>query len=89
MFLTPQGKFLHDFFIIATPDALLIDLDGDGDLRADLLRRLKIHKLRSKVMLEDVSDQWAVVALIDGEALDLVGLPPEAGASASPPSSPN
>lgn len=82
VFLTPQGKFLHDFLIVATPDALLIDLDGDGDLRADLLRRLKVYRLRSKVAIEDVSDQWAVVALIDDEALDTVGLPAEAGATA-------
>jgi hypothetical protein len=78
--LTPQGKYLHDFFIVATHDALLIDMDADSDLRADLMRRLKMFKLRSKVDLTDVTDQWTVMALIGSDAVSSVGLPLEDGA---------
>ena len=40
--LTPQGKFLHDFFILVHGDSLLIDCDGE---RADdLLRRMTLHR---------------------------------------------
>jgi folate-binding protein YgfZ len=58
--LTPQGKFLHDFFLVAGDEALLIDCEGPR--RADLLDRLRKFKLRSKIELTDVSDQYAVFA---------------------------
>jgi len=56
--LTPQGKFLHDFFSIADGDSLLIDCEADR--RADLLSRLKMYKLRSKIELTDVTDEYTV-----------------------------
>ncbi|MEM7445606.1 MAG: folate-binding protein [Pseudomonadota bacterium] len=80
-FLTPQGKFLHDFTIIAAGDALLIDMDGDPDLRADFTRRLKIYKLRAQVTITDVTDDWAVMALVGKDALGSVELPADAGAT--------
>jgi folate-binding protein YgfZ len=58
--LTPQGKFLHDFFLYAEGDSLLIDCEADR--RDDLLRRLKAYKLRSKIELTDVTDDFAVFA---------------------------
>src|ERR1700742_607099 len=58
--LTAQGKFLHDFFLVADGDALLIECEGDR--RDDLLRRLKAFKLRSKIDLEDVTERFAVLA---------------------------
>ena len=60
--LTPQGKFLHDFFLIAANDALLIECEGLR--RSDLLDRLKKFKLRSKIELTDVSDEYAVFAIL-------------------------
>ncbi|HLG86018.1 MAG TPA: folate-binding protein [Alphaproteobacteria bacterium] len=58
--LTPQGKFLHDFLLVAADGAILIDCEGPR--RADLLDRLRKFKLRSKIELADVSDQYAVFA---------------------------
>jgi folate-binding protein YgfZ len=49
--LTPQGKFLHDFFLIADGDSLLIDCENDR--RADLGQRLKAYKLRSKIEIAE------------------------------------
>ena len=49
--LTPQGKFLHDFFLIADGDSLLIECEADR--RADLTQRLKVYKLRSKVEIAE------------------------------------
>lgn len=54
-FLTPQGKYLADFFLYEHGDALLLEVDKS--LLPDLLKRLTMYKLRSKVTLEDVSDQ--------------------------------
>lgn len=48
--LTPQGKYLADFLIVPDGDALLIDVDAR--LADDLMRRLSMYKLRSRVMLE-------------------------------------
>ena len=45
--LTPQGKYLADFFIVPDGEALLIDVDTR--LADDLLRRLSMYKLRSQV----------------------------------------
>ena len=48
--LTPQGKYLADFLIVPDGDALLIDVDAR--LADDLVRRLTMYKLRSKVAIE-------------------------------------
>ncbi|WP_041528033.1 CAF17-like 4Fe-4S cluster assembly/insertion protein YgfZ [Paracoccus aminophilus] len=47
--LTPQGKYLADFLIVPQGEALLIDVDAR--LADDLIRRLSMYKLRSKVEL--------------------------------------
>jgi len=56
--LTPQGKFLHDFFLVADGDAILIECEAAR--RDDLLRRLKTFKLRSKVEIADATAQFEV-----------------------------
>ncbi|MEM8979539.1 MAG: folate-binding protein [Pseudomonadota bacterium] len=49
--LTPQGKYIADFFLTALPapfeDALLLDIATD--LADDLVRRLMLYKLRADV----------------------------------------
>jgi tRNA-modifying protein YgfZ len=49
-FLTPQGKYLADFFLVARPDGV-IWLDVAAPLAAELLRRLAAFKLRAQVAL--------------------------------------
>jgi hypothetical protein len=54
--LTPQGKFLFDFFLSADPaDGEALLLDCDGARIADLVKRLTMYKLRAKVEIEDLS----------------------------------
>jgi len=49
--LTPQGKYLADFFVIPDGDGLLLDVPAEqGD---DLLRRLSLYKLRAKVEIAE------------------------------------
>ena len=80
-FLTPQGKYLHDFFIVELGGKLLIDCEA-GRL-ADLQRRLKMYKLRSKIALEDLSAQYSVTAAFGPGALEALNLPTsEPGAAA-------
>ncbi|MBK4720020.1 folate-binding protein YgfZ [Azospirillum sp. YIM DDC1] len=79
LFLTPQGKFLHDFRIAESDGALL--LDPETERREEFLRRLKMYKLRSKITLEDRAGALVAVALFGGDALARLGLPEEAGAA--------
>jgi folate-binding protein YgfZ len=58
--LTPQGKWLADFFVLAADDALL--LDAEAGLVPMLAQRLARFRLRSKVELRDVSADWRVHA---------------------------
>jgi folate-binding protein YgfZ len=59
-FLTAQGRFLHDFFVIDMGEMLALDCER---ARADdLKKRLSLYKLRSKVVLANVSDEYRVFA---------------------------
>lgn len=77
--LTPQGKFLHDFFIVASEEMLLLDCEGSR--AADLLRRLGLYKLRAKVTLSDVSACYRVAALFGAAAGERLALAAEPGAA--------
>jgi tRNA-modifying protein YgfZ len=59
--LTPQGKFLHDMFILEQGDAFLIDCESER--LDDFVRRLTAYKLRSKVTIEPLSATWDVWAI--------------------------
>lgn len=55
--LTPQGQFLHDFFVLqdpVQPDCFIVDM-GKPQIE-DFLKRLTIFKLRAKVSLETLAD---------------------------------
>lgn len=63
--LTPQGRYLHDFFVAEHGDILLIDTERAR--LPDLQKKLSMFKLRSKATLDDVSERYAV-ALIWGDS---------------------
>lgn len=48
--LTPQGKYLADFFLLRQGDAILLDVDGSAALA--LVQRLNMYKLRSDVAID-------------------------------------
>jgi len=48
--LTPQGKYIADFFLKADSDAVLLDVDSS--LSDMLLKRLSMYKLRADVTIE-------------------------------------
>ena len=83
--LTPQGKFLHDFFIAEfAPDdeATVLVLDCELERLADLERRLALYRLRASVVLADLSASHAVTALIGEDAVAGLGLAAEPGLAA-------
>ena len=75
--LTAQGKYLHDFFVIALGDALY--LDGEAARLADLKRRLGLYKLRAKVTIAEASERYAVAAAFGDGAIASLGLESERG----------
>jgi len=69
-FLTPQGKYLHDLFLVADGDTILIDCEA---ARADdLHRRLRRYTLRSAVTVQP--EPALAVALATGVENPVTGL---------------
>lgn len=77
-FLTPQGKYLFDFFMAECSGLTIIETE-----RAripDFVKRLNLYKLRAKVTIEDVSSQYCIAAAFGPQALETLALPPRPGA---------
>ena len=55
---TPQGKYLHEFFLIKSNNGFFIDCDGQST--KNLIDNLSKYKLRSKVEIKDLSSEFAV-----------------------------
>ncbi|MCF6275716.1 MAG: hypothetical protein L3J05_08135 [Robiginitomaculum sp.] len=63
--LTPQGKIIADFFVHKVNDHLVLETaEKFGKI---LALRLKMYKLRAKINIEDVSADYDVYALWDGQ----------------------
>jgi len=56
--LSPQGKYLFDFFVIKNDKGYL--LDCDGSLIKELIINLSKYKIRSKVEIKDLSSSYVV-----------------------------
>jgi len=76
-FLTPQGKYLHDFFVGSIGDAFYLDCEAAR--RQDLLRRLSLYKLRSKVTVADASGSHVAALIYGDDALRALDMPTEPG----------
>ena len=70
--LSPQGKYLYDFFIIHINGELVIDCEA-GRLD-ELKRKLNMYKLRSKVELSKLSQDFIVTALIGDNVAETLQL---------------
>ncbi len=77
-FLTPQGKYLHDFFMTEVGEVIHLDCEG-GERLMDFGRRLHKFKLRAAVDL-GVADNMAAVALWGDGAAQALGLADTPGA---------
>ena len=73
--LTPQGKIIVDFILTEQDDAFW--LDAPATLAADLLKRLRLYRLRAQIELSDLSETLGVQAIWGAE-------PPPAGAQPDP-----
>jgi tRNA-modifying protein YgfZ len=74
--LTPQGKIVADFFVAEAPPAQGggFFLDVARSLATPLVAKLNLYKLRSRLIIEDLSEILGVLAAWDGEAKTAYGL---------------
>ena len=59
--LTPQGKFLYEFILLKHKTGYLIDCEKSQS--EDLLNQLKMYKIRSKVEILNLSNEFVVANL--------------------------
>lgn len=64
--LSPQGKFLHDFFVREADGFILLDCEG-GERAQDLYKRLNMYRLRADVQIsiEEHNDVYAIFGAPD------------------------
>ena len=67
--LSPQGKYLFDFFVIKDSEGYLIDCDGKSV--KELVVNLSKYKIRSKVEIKDLSSNY-VVGIINFENFKII-----------------
>lgn len=77
--LTPQGRYLFDFFVIELPSQILIDVDYDR--MADLFTLLRKYRLRSQVQLECFGPPQTVAYVFDSDAASKLELANETGSA--------
>jgi folate-binding protein YgfZ len=77
-YLTPQGKYLHDFFITEIDGVTCLDCESERLM--DLGQRLHRHKLRAQIDL-GLGEGLAVAVLFGDGALAALDLPAEPGAA--------
>lgn len=70
--LTPQGKFLFDFFLTESGSGDML-LECERARAGELVKRLTTYKLRAKVEIADVSDDYKVVVTWGEGAGPLIG----------------
>ena len=67
--LTPQGKYLFDFIIVKHKQGYLLDCELNQ--LDDLIKRLSIYKLNSKVEISNFSNEFQIVVISNEKYLTL------------------
>ncbi len=67
--LTPQGKYLNEFFIIHNNRGYLLDCSESST--KELIKDLSKYKLRSKVEIEDFSSKFVIGVINDSKFQEL------------------
>jgi tRNA-modifying protein YgfZ len=74
--LTPQGKIIADFIVVAAPETEGggFFLDVPRALAKPVTDRFNLYRLRARVIIEDLSEVLGVLAAWDGAAVQPFGL---------------
>ena len=59
--LTPQGKYLFDFFVLKFKDSYLLECEKKS--ATEIIKLLNYYKLRTKVDLIDLSEKYAAAVI--------------------------
>jgi len=59
LMLTPQGRFMYDFFIFCDGDRILID--HESQFTSEIISKLSLYKLRSDVVINGSKDQYKII----------------------------
>jgi folate-binding protein YgfZ len=70
--LTPQGKYLHDFFVVKFGDGFMLDCAANQ--LAELTKRLKMYRLRAKVDIKYQSADFSIFAITGANTPGFAGL---------------
>ena len=68
LMLTPQGRFLYDFFLFSYQNKIY--LDHEAKFTQDIITKLNFYKLRADVTIHDISKEYEVLAIGDNNNLD-------------------
>ena len=79
--LTPQGKYLHDFFVMGTEDGFYLDCENQR--RQDLITRLSRYRLRAQVDIRDTETAFEIYALTGSDVSARLGLTGKEGVAAT------
>lgn len=81
--LTPQGKYLFDFFVaqLGGGETGSFLLDCEAARSADLAKRLGFYKLRAKLAISDLSNIMGVAAYLGPEGRRVTQCPEQPGAA--------
>ena len=69
--LTPQGKFLYDFIVVKHKNGFF--LDCEKRIAEELYKKMISYKLRSKVEILNLSNEFVVAAFSHSKFLELEG----------------
>ena len=67
--LTPQGKYLNEFFIIQNAKGYLLDCSENST--KELIKDLSKYKLRSKIEIEDLSSEFVIGVITNSKFKEL------------------
>ena len=67
--LSPQGKYLYEFFVVKNNEGYLLDCDG-GSVQ-EFIDNLSKYKIRSKIEIKDLSSNY-VVGIINFENFKII-----------------
>ncbi len=61
LMLTPQGKFLYDFYLTLSGDEILLDCAAEK--YDEIYKKFSMYKLHSNIFINQVKDQYQVFAI--------------------------
>jgi folate-binding protein YgfZ len=70
LMLTPQGKFLYDFYLTRNDSEILIDCSSIK--YNEICKKFALYKLRSNISINQVRDQYVILTLYSNELTEKI-----------------